>query len=73
LNLFPAVQNDIPVFSPALTDGSLGDMIFFHMISHPEFVLDIAEDVFRINNLALASPCSGMIILGKISKTLMVE
>jgi deoxyhypusine synthase len=22
--------NDIPVFSPALTDGSIGDMLFFH-------------------------------------------
>ncbi|PNJ13517.1 DHPS isoform 10, partial [Pongo abelii] len=25
-----AQKNHIPVFSPALTDGSLGDMIFFH-------------------------------------------
>ncbi len=23
-------MNDIPVFSPALTDGSIGDMLFFH-------------------------------------------
>lgn len=25
-----AQRNGIPVFCPALTDGSLGDMLFFH-------------------------------------------
>ena len=28
--LYWAAVNDIPVFCPALTDGSVGDMIFFH-------------------------------------------
>ena len=36
-------QNDIPVFSPALTDGSLGDMIYFHSYQNPGLVLDIVE------------------------------
>ncbi len=36
-------QNDIPVFSPALTDGSLGDMIYFHSYKNPGLVLDIVE------------------------------
>lgn len=36
-------QNNIPVLSPALTDGSLGDMIFFHSYKHPGLVLDIVE------------------------------
>ncbi|NWY52952.1 DHYS synthase, partial [Chionis minor] len=38
-----AQKNDIPVLSPALTDGSLGDMIFFHSYKHPGLVLDIVE------------------------------
>lgn len=38
-----AFQNDIPVFSPALTDGSLGDMIYFHSYKNPGLVLDIVE------------------------------
>lgn len=38
-------QNDIPVFSPALTDGSLGDMIYFHSYKNPGLVLDIVEGV----------------------------
>uniref|UniRef100_A0A8C6ZBE2 PAT complex subunit Asterix n=1 Tax=Nothoprocta perdicaria TaxID=30464 RepID=A0A8C6ZBE2_NOTPE len=31
----PPLQNRIPVLSPALTDGSLGDMIFFHSYKRP--------------------------------------
>lgn len=38
-----SLQNHIPVFSPALTDGSLGDMIFFHSYKNPGLVLDIVE------------------------------
>ncbi|NWT07049.1 DHYS synthase, partial [Mionectes macconnelli] len=39
----PPPQNNIPVLSPALTDGSLGDMIFFHSYKRPGLVLDIVE------------------------------
>lgn len=31
------------MLSPALTDGSLGDMIFFHSYKRPGLVLDIVE------------------------------
>lgn len=36
-----AAKNKIPVFCPALTDGSLGDMMFFHSFKQPGLVLDI--------------------------------
>lgn len=36
-----AAKNKIPVFSPALTDGSLGDMMYFHSFRNPGLVLDI--------------------------------
>ena len=55
--LYWAAVNDIPVFCPALTDGSVGDMIFFHSYKRPGFVLDIAEDIRRINDLAVQSHC----------------
>lgn len=42
----PKFQNKIPVLSPALTDGSLGDMIFFHSYKRPGLVLDIVEGEF---------------------------
>ena len=62
--LYWAAQNQIPVFCPALTDGSLGDMIYFHSYKRPGFVLDIAQDIRNINDLAVQSHCTGQIILG---------
>lgn len=59
-----AYKNDIPVFSPALTDGSLGDMIYFHSYKNPGLLLDIVEDIRRLNNKAVFAKSTGMIILG---------
>ncbi|XP_026772746.1 deoxyhypusine synthase [Pangasianodon hypophthalmus] len=59
-----AYKNDIPVFSPALTDGSLGDMIYFHSYKNPGLVLDIVEDIRRLNCKAVFAKSTGMIILG---------
>ncbi|ROL53024.1 Deoxyhypusine synthase [Anabarilius grahami] len=59
-----AYKNDIPVFSPALTDGSLGDMIYFHSYKNPGLVLDIVEDIRRLNSKAVFAKSTGMIILG---------
>ena len=61
-----AYKNDIPVFCPALTDGSLGDMLFFHTFKSSPKVLDISitRDIRRINSLAMAAKRAGMIILG---------
>ncbi|KAM9779627.1 deoxyhypusine synthase-like [Neosynchiropus ocellatus] len=53
-----AYKNNIPVFSPALTDGSLGDMIFFHSVRSPGLVLDIVEGTKCVR----ASPWSGLSI-----------
>ncbi|OEH78997.1 deoxyhypusine synthase [Cyclospora cayetanensis] len=57
-------KNDIPVFCPGLTDGSLGDNIFFHTYRNPGLVVDVAKDVRRANDLAAGSRCSGLLILG---------
>nr|CAG4635519.1 EOG090X07TT [Artemia franciscana] len=56
--------NEIPVFCPALTDGSLGDMMFFHSIRNPGLVLDILGDLRRLNQMAIKASHSGMIIIG---------
>ena len=56
--LYWAAVNKIPVFCPALTDGSVGDMLFFHSYKRPGFILDIAEDIRRINDLAVKSHCT---------------
>jgi len=57
-------QNDIPVFCPALTDGSLGDMIYFHSYRSPGLVIDIVRDIRLLNDIALKARKAGMIILG---------
>ncbi|PRW56270.1 Deoxyhypusine synthase [Chlorella sorokiniana] len=61
-----AWKNGIPVFCPALTDGSLGDMLFFHTYKNPGLVLDIVQDIRAMNDHAMkAAPRkTGAIILG---------
>ena len=61
-----AYMNDIPVFCPALTDGSLGDMLYFHTFKSSPKVLDISitRDIRRINGMSLVAKRAGMVILG---------
>lgn len=59
------VQNDIPVFCPALTDGSLGDMIYFHTYkTETQLSIDIVQDIRRLNDMSVKAKQAGMIILG---------
>lgn len=61
-----ASRNNIPVFCPAITDGSLGDMLYFHSYkaSPKELTIDIRADIRKINDMALKAKRAGMIILG---------
>lgn len=62
-----AQKNDIPVFCPALTDGSIGDMLYFHSYKNPGLVIDIVADIRAINDLAMRvrpPRKTGMIVLG---------
>nr|CAI91290.1 deoxyhypusine synthase [Crotalaria juncea] len=64
--LYWAYKNNIPVFCPGLTDGSLGDMLYFHSFRNPGLVVDIVQDIRAMNGEAVhASPRkTSMIILG---------
>eukprot|EP01094_Clydonella_sp_ATCC50884_P029683 TRINITY_DN9378_c1_g1_i1.p1 TRINITY_DN9378_c1_g1~~TRINITY_DN9378_c1_g1_i1.p1 ORF type:complete len:362 (-),score=99.75 TRINITY_DN9378_c1_g1_i1:115-1158(-) len=58
-------KNNIPVYCPALTDGSIGDMIYFHSYKHEaRLKLDIAADIRNMNNEAAFAIKTGIIILG---------
>ncbi|GMM44981.1 deoxyhypusine synthase [Pichia kluyveri] len=59
-------KNKIPVFCPALTDGSIGDMLFFHTFkaSPNQIRLDIVEDIRKINSMSMNAYKAGMLILG---------
>jgi len=49
--IYWAYKNNIPIFCPALTDGSFGD-------------IDIANDIVKLNNLAITAKETASIILG---------
>ncbi len=57
-------KNNIPVFCPALTDGSMGDMIYFFSYKHPDFRIDIAADMRKLNDITMDAKKTGLIILG---------
>ncbi|XP_066270169.1 deoxyhypusine synthase-like isoform X2 [Branchiostoma lanceolatum] len=57
-------KNEIPVFSPAITDGSIGDMLFMHAYKNPGLILDIVHDIKMMDSIAAHSKHSGMIIMG---------
>ncbi|KAJ2455397.1 Deoxyhypusine synthase [Coemansia sp. RSA 2424] len=59
-----AYKNDIPVYSPAITDGSLGDMLYFHSFRNPGLVIDLVQDIRGVNGQAVYAKKTGMIILG---------
>ena len=62
--MYWAAKNDIPVYSPALTDGSIGDMIYFHTYRKPGLIIDIVSDIRSMNNETVFAPKTGAIILG---------
>ncbi|KAL9082006.1 MAG: hypothetical protein Q9159_006802 [Coniocarpon cinnabarinum] len=61
-----ASRNSIPIFCPALTDGSLGDMLWSHSYKAAprELTIDLVRDIRKINDLAMRASRAGMIILG---------
>lgn len=57
-------KNDIPVFSPALTDGAIGDILFMKSFDDSRLKLDIIEDVRLMNSQPVYAANTGMIIVG---------
>ncbi len=62
--LYWAAKNNIPVFCPGITDGAIGDNIFFFKSENPEFKLDVSDDVVKLEDMVLDAPATGAIILG---------
>jgi deoxyhypusine synthase len=58
-------KNNIPVYSPALTDGEIGDILVDHFVHEEEgFILDIAQDYKALNDIAISSAKTGVITFG---------
>lgn len=58
-------KNKIPVYCPAITDGSIGDMVYFFKSKNQDFKIDVAEDIWSINNSSLGKNKTGIIVLGE--------
>jgi len=59
-----AWKNKIKIFCPGITDGAIGDNIWFFKYSKPDFVLDVAEDIKQMNDSVFGLEKSGAILLG---------
>lgn len=59
-----AYKNNIPVFSPAITDGSIGDMLYFHSYKREGLILDLVSDIRGVNDQAIKARKTGVIVLG---------
>lgn len=62
--IYWAYKNNIPVFCPALTDGSMGDLMHFQKLKRKDFIIDIVGDQNKIVNIVLNQKKTGAIILG---------
>lgn len=61
--LYWCYKNNIKVYSPAITDGSLGDILTFHS-DREKIKLDIVEDIHSMNYESVFQKKTGCIILG---------
>ena len=60
-----AYKNNIPIFCPAITDGSIGDMLYFYKLENKsDLKIDIAEDIVKLNNIAVYAKKTACIVLG---------
>ncbi|MEK6874239.1 MAG: deoxyhypusine synthase [Nanoarchaeota archaeon] len=59
-----AQKNQLPVFCPALLDGSIGDIVYFFTFKNPNFKIDSVADIKKLNDITLDATKTGLIILG---------
>lgn len=59
-----AWKNKIKIYCPSITDGALGDNVYFFKHKHEDFKLDIAQDTQELNDSTIGLKKSGIILLG---------
>jgi deoxyhypusine synthase len=62
--LYWAAKNNIPIFVPGITDGSVGYQLWFFSQDHKDFRINILKDEEDLNNLIFDSKRSGAVIVG---------
>ncbi|NQU97842.1 deoxyhypusine synthase family protein [Candidatus Woesearchaeota archaeon] len=67
--LYQAAKNDVPIFCPAITDGSFGFHLYLFQQKHPDFIVDVVKDFGNILYTTSHDEKKGVIALGgSISK-----
>ncbi|NYZ77674.1 deoxyhypusine synthase [Candidatus Micrarchaeota archaeon] len=67
--LYWCAKNNIPVFSPGITDSAIGLQVYFFKQKRKDFGIDVTGDMQQLASLALnAEKTGGMILGGGISK-----
>lgn len=62
--LFQAARRNVPVFCPAITDGSLGFQLHMFQQDHPDFVVDVVRDFSSLLASSSFDDKKGVIALG---------
>jgi deoxyhypusine synthase len=62
--LFWAAKNNIPVFVPGITDGSVGYQLWFFSQDHKDFRINVLKDEDDLNNIIFDTKKSGALIVG---------
>lgn len=64
--LYWAYKNNIPMFCPAITDGSIGDMLYFFKKNEKKtnLQIDVASDIVKLNDFAIHAKKTACIVLG---------
>lgn len=67
--LYQAAKNNVPIFCPAITDGSFGFHLYLFQQKHPDFIVDVVKDFGNILFTCSHDEKKGIISLGgSISK-----
>ena len=67
--LYQAHKNNVPIFCPAITDGSMGFQLYMFQQDNPDFIVDVVKDFSNILYSVSQDDKKGIISLGgSISK-----
>jgi len=59
-----ANKNKIPIYCPAITDGAIGDNLYFFSYDYPKFRMDCVQDTREMNDITITAKKTGLILLG---------
>ncbi|MCL2691470.1 MAG: deoxyhypusine synthase [Candidatus Bathyarchaeota archaeon] len=62
--LYWAAKNNIPIFVPGITDGSVGYQLWFFSQDHKDFRINLLKDEDDLNNIVFDAKKSGALIIG---------